>query len=619
MRGDRAIQRPLGLGPLCWVAAGLWAGCGAEVTAFEAPEGVAYVGALLVSSSGTRGTVLQRVAPRVELQLDDDDSAFVYGFDQATLELVLGRPVTEPSLEGELRSSVGCETRLPKPAWLETFVAEDGPSLRAEDAPRITAAWVGARCASSGIGGDSEGLVGPVPWPAVDAVCSGVACPTSISDCRIQAQLDSCVPGLRAADGSLGADGEVCFELAESCAERAAPEGAQQRFECPIDGRPQPCRIDTYGPTQPLPAEIRGLELHPEQPPRTPSRDYFRYDLGHGIARHLVVLENTVVDPSPAPRDVVSPTYDCVGGEPWLLTFVDPDDLSITRTATAPTCLSDLVAEQGGRSFVAAYGRWPDIYLGRFDDQGRETLRRRLMPPMEAPGNIEYEPQSLALSPSGRVAVVLRDQTSGVGPNAVRSETLLVTNRELEPELSWLLGNRELLGLEFEDEDTLALTDHLSRSIRWFELASQSETGSARVSNVTRSANIVHAALVGPRRAVLSATGQFARFGRVTADEDNELFLRPWPWSEAEVTSSAAWPPNPNLRVVGLRPARYGGAETLSLSALALFSPSEGRYLPVASVVGEFGFAGPMRTSASGDVWVLYPWTGRLLRIRPIP
>lgn len=598
---------------------GLLAACGSEATFLEAPEGVAYVGALLVSEQGDRGTMLSRVQPRAQIEVPDGHSAFIYGFDARSLELALGRSASEPELAGALRASVGCEPRLPKASWIEAVVGTTGPAIAKDAAPRITAAWVQESCPQPNEAVATPSSPRPVPWPGTDAGCTGLPCATYVTGCRLDIDLDTCVTGARKGRGSIGVDGEVCLELEEGCRPARALSGVDQRYECAFSNRPAACTIDAYGATSPLSAEVLVTELHPGRAPIDPPAAYIRGTLNLGLARRFAVLESTVVVASPGPRDLAQPRETCLGLGPSVLSFVDPSDLSLTHTATAPTCLADLAAEAGGQTFLAVYGTWPEIYLGRFDAGGRELERKRLEPPASAPPEIAYSPVAIDVSPAGHIAIVLRDRSSGVTSQVPRHEILLV----LTPSFETLVGSSpldaDLLQVEFEDDETITLLDHRDRSLRWFELPSVTETGRARVSNVTRAADVVHAAVIGARQAVLATSGQFGRFGRVEADLENDPALRPWAWGDAEAGASSPWPLDPDLRLVSLRVRRLGDVENLNLSALALFSLREGRYLPVASIVGEHGIGAPAEQAQNGDIFILYPWTGRLMRVRPKP
>lgn len=599
-------------------ALALGLGCGQESSFVALPEGVDYVGALLVSSGSAEGTGLLRADEAREIEVPAQHSAFVYGFDQTSLGAALGRVPTEAQIDGALRATSGCEARLPVPAWLEGLSLPDGPALKTEDAPRLTASWVPELCPDTSMTPPPGTYPSPVLRIGAESSCSGIRCGVSVDGCTLRWDLRTCVRGSLSALGQVDFEGRVCAELPECSVERATPS-SDATFTCGLTSGSGECKVELYGVPRPLPAEIELVEIHPGREGVAPLAQLGRDSLGRGLTWAFVVLTDTVVLSSPSPAEAGVPTASCPGNAPSLLSFVDRDPLGLIRTATAPPCMIDLAADPDRSSFVAVYGVWPEIYVGRFDESGRELHRRRLDTLEGLPEAIQYSALEVEVTPSGRVVLILRDQTSGVGSSVTRSELVVVLGPDLDLVRRSEPLNAELRHLAIGGETRMLIGDPRDHTIRWFELPSLELVSRGAISNLNRAAEFMHLDHLHGDEAVLSLAGAFGRFGRVAAALDGEATLRPWAWGDAEPTSSSAWPLDPELRLVALRPGRWDGTPTSSLSALALFSTKEDRYLPMASLVGEHGAATRAFTSPEGEVWLMYPWVGRLMRVKPRP
>lgn len=602
------------LGPLALALA-----CGPERSFVPAGDGVDYVGALLIAQTQPeRGSDLLRVEDAPEIEVPEGYSAFLYGYTADALEPALGRSPEDATIAGRLRSERGCEPRLPEASWQEALSLPGGPELSARLAPRPTAPWLSDQCPDVSLRAAPTTFPSPVLRAGADATCAALRCEAEARGCRLTWAWSGCLAGAPASAGSIDYSGRVCGAL-PGCVETAPRPGADAAFRCGLANGESDCRVDLYGPPRPLPATPEALELYPGRELIAPSDRLGRETLGRGLSWSMAALEDTIVVSGPGPAGQHQPAFACPPDEPSTLRFVDRASLAVVHTSTAPPCLLDLAAEPGGLSFVSAYGSWPNVHVARFDPAGRELERRRLDDlPGLAPG-IAYVALEVEVTSSGRVVLLMRDQTSGVGSRDVRHEVLVLLGVDLEPVSSSEVLDTELRHLTSAGEDRVIVADTRDHSLRWLELPEFRERGRGGISNVNQAAEPLHFAAGGVDDALIGLGGGYGRFGRVSWRAFGERSLRPWAWGEAEPTASAVWPLDPALRLVALRPGRWDGSPTLSLAALALFAPNEARYIPLATLLGQYGAASQALSTREGDVWLLYPWVGRLVRVRPDP
>lgn len=593
-------------------------GCGAERSYVPAPEDVDYVGAILISSTGAeQGSELRRALGSVELEVPSGYSAFLFGYGAGALEPALGRSPTEAVLEGKLRAGRGCEPRLPVQTWLERVNLPEGPELDDVESPRPTAPWLSARCPDVSTRAPTASP-GPVLRAGAEASCSAIRCGVEATGCGLDWSWGRCLVGAPSSAGTIDYAGSVCGQP-PGCTRTEAREGADQSFSCVLASMSTTCGVDLYGPPLPLPATIEIVELYPGRESIGPPDRLGRTTLGRGLSWSVAALEDTLVVSGPGPEGQHQPAANCLAHEPSRLSVVERSSLAVVRTATAPPCLLDLAVDPGRQTFVAGYGVWPEIYLARFDDHGRELHRRRLdaLPGLDP--EIAYRPFELEVTPGGSIVLLLRDQTNEVGGETQRREILALMSSDLDLVATSNILDTELRHLSVVGDDRAVIADVRDHSLRWLSLPSFELAGRGGISNINAAAEPLHLAATSREDAVLGLGGAYGRFGRVNPTLVGEATLRPWPWAEAEPTASTRWPLDPSLRLVALRPGRWDGGPTLTLSALALYAIAETRYVPVASLVGELGAASQAITTPEGDIFVLYPWVGRLARVRPVP
>lgn len=417
-------------------------------------------------------------------------------------------------------------------------------------------------------------------------------------------------------EGRLEGDGQLVLEPGNAlgCAEIPPRTEALRSIQCARSGNP--CTYDLQPVTVPRPLVVDQLavvEAPFQAPGKVATHGVRPLDELHPRAGYLQGL--VVLGPDLAWVATASGAYatvDCRGTEPAQVVRVDGSDRGLARgpARTAPPCLVELTRDPLDPLRFLGVSGGPQVRLHRFDAEGR------LLASVDAP--------ALASREAGQHVVVI----GLVAGETVDTLGLVVSTRDKQLE-SWLVTLRS---------DTLAAVrvsqpgptpvrattpvvrgrvftaDHTTGAVLPFHAADLGFDPAFTLDVVggpTDDAGYLglHAA---SGRLLISTTGDESVV--YVADERSSPFIRGYARfyeRDARPWASASWPPDDGQMVVGMTEseAPFG-------AYLARLVIEERRFLPGATPIGR-GAVRAIETDARGQLWVLLPWTGELLRITP--
>lgn len=486
-----------------------------------------------------------------------------------------------------------CEKGLPTATWFARLDADDTlHTLDADDAPGLTAPWVG--CAPASL--------------VVHAGCAEVPCAASGTvnpDCKVSIDLSACF--LESFAGVQLPDGAVCFANAPpACAptERIATEVAA--LQC---SAPRQCRLSVYPPASEPPFEIARVDLLPGEtfaPSVLNGRAVLNTRMHSGSVFDLAVLSDVVVvahtgGPSPFACPQSGLTY-------TQLELLDPDALATIGTTTAPPCLTRLIAD--GDELIGVHGDAGSLRLSRFDSRGRALV---IGPPgpasVLASTHIPAGPLLVGDPPRLQVLYEWTDAyAAGSEPGyllyAYDPVTLAVVHSDR-------VTHGRAYAFTGSGASQVAIADEESHEVVLFDVDARAEAGRVEIpifAGVTR-------------RDITMLSQHDLRFVAATPhDQPSVRIAGAAPEASVVLTerraaphATIAWPPDPKLALVaGLADTSDGRFE----SVVSLVDTTTGRVLPGAWVVGS-GAVTRMHADRAGRVWLVLGWSGDIVRLTP--
>jgi hypothetical protein len=319
-----------------------------------------------------------------------------------------------------------------------------------------------------------------------------------------------------------------------------------------------------------------------------------------------------------------------------VLHFFDLEDLTLLRTATAPPCLTKLLAERDGAGFLGIHGvRAPGgreftYHLGRFDRRGVEIASTELSVPLE-----DFQDESFGgywaagitytLENPPALAAMFGAEYFRAGDHTHYQREYLFTflpgSYEVDRryELTSLAGGKRL---EVRGVVVVPLPGRLSLAeddpdiVRWLDdAAAENRMGALIAGDLGQFIyHPVSKRIVIPSSDVLRGVFAVGREDRFGAHNRAEIpFER-----DLACTVAQVWPDDPRLAIVGGSVASASSRDAM----VTLFDPgSESpprppRFVPGLQRIG-FGVPSRMVGDAKGRIWTLLPWSGALVRIAP--
>lgn len=568
----------------------------------DLPDDVAWLAVLALDASGralaTSGLV-RRGSPSSEALLsaavEDGAALHLVGYTDAQLAgFELPDATTLAELPLAIASAIDPVLPAPRHAAVGPVIEGEARLARNEAPPELTVAWL-PRCPRLGLARGSG---------FASVSCAYAQCEPILEQVGCEIDLDASSCGLGTSRGQVDGRGRVRFPSSPSLGTCDAPvELVDTRFavEC-RGGSAGRCRIEGYLPPFPPRFEVDTLrlislpDLDPTGVGRPPA----------GRLGEVVVLatEVMVVGFGGASRSA-----ECSSPDPSRLHFVHAEDLVVTRTATAPSCLFFATRDPGGGGFLATYGHETPM-LGRFDARGRRLAAVPLEHPALEP---QHRPHGLvALGAAGVVSVAMATTST----EAVGSKQSVVLSYELGSLRPVSATDPLALGrvraLAPSGPDELLLGDDANDLVAFLEPRS-AEVRSPVLLRTLGSG--MHADV----NAVLRVGDQVVIGG---GDEDGGLYVFP---RRSAVTVERAAPGELRIAPTALGVALGGrhvvvgamGVDGARPAVLGLLDLERVQLLPGLLEVGR----GPVRDleiDDRGRVWATLPWSSTVLRIRPL-
>jgi hypothetical protein len=386
-----------------------------------------------------------------------------------------------------------------------------------------------------------------------------------------------------------------------SCGLLPPVDGALLSLSCQYSG--ESCTVDLY-PAVATPLFRQKTELALFQVPyrslvTTPGQPLNGSEPFKGYAGGMVSLSDRIVV---ATHGGAIGSVECQSNAASLAIFVDPGTMTITATASLPSCTSRIAPDPLGDGFLAVTGHDPPS-LARFDKNGR-LVRASTVSGLPA----DLFATALLVEPElSRVDVAFSSFNSPPVPGAqlvgFDLETLAETGtsssvraqiRGLTKHAGQLVSADDLNGslLVFDDKslkllDTEALLTARRLSPRTGVMSVHASTGILLITTTG-----LHAAIDVISGASPVPTALFYPFLGV-------------PWALAD------WPSQPGLELVGIT-----GSAAPNDAFIAAYDVAGGRFLPEFSPIGS-GVVSAILSESNGAVFVLLSWEAKLVRLIP--
>ncbi len=533
------------------------------------------------------------------------------GFD-ARLTPVMAREDVQP--EGiALKDARQCQTRLPQAQWWSNPRSDpESTQFNLQEAPRLTASWLGTTCEDPGPQGVSVHLA-CVPVPCLrDA--------PSVSACQTALDLSSC--GLGIVDLHRSALDEACLDTPPtwSCTARnERPENAQIALSCtlPLVEGPTPCDVTVYQRSAASPFKLDGVALQtvdllPQRAidyPAVPGQGNLEpHHLGQGRAFGLAAIEDEVWV-THLGED--GPVVDCFHGAEQpstALSRLSAQDLSVIDSRSVQPCLQSLVPDgEGGALAVSPGAMNRGWQLSRLDSTGTSALSRELtMAPMSegwwVAGVIPLpQRQSVLVATSREQPAALQLTELSLADLSVVRTTTVSTG----PVQRLVPGQRDTLlatqGGQNPPWNALQL-DLQGRLLKSERVVEPMFRGNVNLLDI-----MYHEAT---DREIFSVGRDDPSMRVWTTPENVRSDFYEYAFTMASRLSP--WPSDPRYALVlGIKPELDGRVSAI----MQLFDPVQVRLLPGARVIGE-GAPTQVVQDAQGRTLVLLGWTGQLLRLQ---
>ena len=518
---------------------------------------------------------------------------------------------------GPLRPAIGCQNRLPEPAFAADLTDDGLRPIDVADVPALTTAVVESTCPTTT----------STAW-AVDVTCYAQSCIPVVSStgpCTIELDLSACAserPNGTVDSGRLtatiDASGNVCLTPDERTPQCVNVEDPYSVGTLACGTFEAPCGIHVYRDARrrPPPFSIARTQWKPGAD-ATPNilRDRAwiaaRY-LRTGYAFDMAMVDERLL--ISGPRDVFS---EC-STQPFEWTFIDPDTLQATSPVPAPACAQVLLVDPGEQTFVAPYfdqGAWR---VGRFDRTGTELLSAAatedsLDGVRDSSGRSTpiWRPSNLERSPDGSELWLVMYDSVGFEPLPgaafirLDATTLERIEQRILPEWHRSYSSAIAGGQQY------ALLAEWSYALGWFRLDRSTPDFETQLPLDTPVRNVHYTvAPLDADRMLVAALGRspaivMGRMGEVArmthpAGELEQMMVRFMDWD------------GPIKLGIGLQTINDGRREAIA----TLLDTEADRFLPGVWVLGE-GLPTRVVTDAAGRYFIALPWTAELVRLDP--
>ena len=494
---------------------------------------------------------------------------------------------------------------LPTPIFARRYSPQEGSLAEVGPAPTrpLTAPWLP----------DCPQLVGPGRTPTVDASCSAAACYARVQQngCQLELDLEVCALGrVQARVDGAGSLREVEAPGVGTCEAIASRAPAVTSLAC-VDPRGQRCSIDLYDQLNPPPLEVHTATVVEVEPIYSEQR---RPVSGYLVG--MVVLEDQVVVVSRGP--MFRKALECEGPAVQAeLVYFDQDAMRVLRRVPAPYCVNaagpDPTQPNG---LILAFGEG-DHRVARCDALGDCSEQIALGDGL----GLEPDHRALAIADAGagRIALNYQADSPDGTPSAVTARIVSLDARTLsEPLVSPPItrtGNRIGVPMLGAFDGRLATIDVDDEVLRVYDARTLEESGRYELrARCTRGAGsapslVLHDPRTG--RIVLPNTdGDSPTMITLKDDLSDPCAQANFPIFSGSAWAAAPWV-NPSTFLVAVTTR-----DRVERTALAIYSVEENRFWPGASEE----YAGPgswARTDAQGRVWMIFPTTGKLMRVTP--
>lgn len=581
----------------------LLASCGGDETrafTLELPDDIEFVAALVFDAEGelTSSTGLTRWKKDERLLLpplaeEEVASVAVFAWRQSDFAgLVLPREDIFPTIP--LRLARGCDPTLPKTARVEKLQGEPPANIQ------LSASWLDDNCPNL------ETIA------EVDVGCVSQHCPVLVEQtgCRLTFNIETCDFGTH--EFRVDWRGQICNEQRPDNCEIVAPRApAIFGLSCrtTID-----CPLDYYlPPTDSFFTEER-VDIFPVPPAPMPPVNIlaFGYRPMHVISGYVVdfvILEDRIAVSTLDGR--YTHTAACQENAPSRTYFFDRGDLSPIGTATAPPCLSSMLAVAEGREYLAIINGRDQPAVARFDKFGKILDQENISVPDREQRYYENVEARIATF-DGDAYFIFRGPHRINDINDVTAFLVAVVPETLEQRTIYSGDMSEKPNSMVESsEGRFIFADDESDRVVWVNPATGIREEAVEIPHFQSSSVaqlafhhetnqlIVLVPIEEPAVNLINSEPQYR--GRAVFYEHPLAPL-----------VALTWPLDHSLMIVG-------GADPRSLTepraSVALFDPQIGRFLPGAVNIG---YGVPSRfQEADGAVYFTLPWEGKLIRLTP--
>jgi hypothetical protein len=571
-----------------------------SVAELELPASIVWLAALSVDDDGallsTTG-VLRRDGEATWATLERaPGDVVVLGWTDEALASVIGDTSDEALASSRLVAADASAPALPSADFAARGTPSAGEGRWSRDTgvlPGLSAPWL-PTCPPV-IGAQA----------VLDIRCPACWATASQRGCRVQLEPRQCGVGALAAtvDGA----GTLVFDSTEflsRCELTTTSSRASRSYDCQGRGSDR-CAVDVFaGEFEPAFEVVRVPVVRGVVPVENFGRKLRNVPV-HGYLAGLVPLAREVVTASfTTPTDWTCAEDPTVVDPTSTLHFVDVDDPTRVRTATAPPCVTHLLDDPLGDGFLAVFGRGPQS-IARFDARGREQQRAVLAEvdrdtTWVVAARATEDGQHIGLA---RMNATRVDAVSTLQVIDARTFALELPPTALADRADTLVtaGPRAFVFFESDDAGSVQI-DVDGTSSRVLERQPACGLPSDALSEL----GVAHATRAGGRGALLSARARTPTLLWVDVDQDTcqpmATFDRDLEPYAAVVTADGRW-------------GAYAGITFENDAFIGLIDVAERRILPGATAAG-LGVITQLVEDGDGALWALGTSEGSVSRIR---
>ncbi len=443
----------------------------------------------------------------------------------------------------------------------------------------------------------SSAPVAPELW--LEDSCGQQACTLDVvqRDTRIDIAVDLCGSAALQLDWQQDSQSWSALRNQEPCTTLTDEGGVFGAWTCGA------CDIYLHPVVEPEQLDLQSLSLR-DAPNYVPlgqsSQPLEGYDPLTGLLADMVVLGDGRIVVAQHADDGDGLMF-CDDPGPSTLSWVDPETLQVTHTATAPPCLIRIAADDNDGLYGAYGGEAPK--LARFDAQG--TLVEQL--PLQLPTTpVPVFVTSLVVTPS-RVHLVL---TSQLPPRTTVVGTL---DRATGANLGWISIPTVIFRDALVDRGGLLSADRNEAFLYRLQPEQQIAEPFTTLFDVLRRSDDGGALmLTAAGRLIVSTTGHYGAIHVLVGESDGYRLGPVTPFFEVPGVpwATSEWSQAPNHVMVGITEV---GPNPRAF--LARYDPVRGRFSPGATPLG-LGIVAKLLPGRGDTLWALLSWQGQLVRIR---